>query len=112
VIVYGDSLQNCTVALIVVEVPEMKKWADANGGGDAINNPAFKKHVHDSMMQLAVTNKFSSLEKPRDITLMLDPFTPENGLMTPTFKLKRNVVRDKFRPEIDAMYAELKKKGF
>jgi long-chain acyl-CoA synthetase len=31
VMVYGDSLQNCTVALVVVEVAAMEKWANENG---------------------------------------------------------------------------------
>jgi long-chain acyl-CoA synthetase len=63
-------------------------------------------------MELAVANKFSSLEKPRDVYLTVEQFTPENNMMTPTFKLKRNIVRDLYRPQIDEMYKELAKKGF
>ena len=31
VMVYGDSLQNCTVAIVVVEVAAMEKWGAENG---------------------------------------------------------------------------------
>ena len=38
--------------------------------------------------------------------LLKDPFSVENDMLTPTFKLKRNIARDKFRAEIDALYAK------
>lgn len=41
-----------------------------------------------------------------------DAFSVENNLLTPTFKLKRNIGREYFKVQIDAMYDELKKKGF
>jgi len=44
-------------------------------------------------MQLAVGAKFTSLEKPYEICLMDEPFSIENNLITPTFKLKRNIAK-------------------
>jgi long-chain acyl-CoA synthetase len=66
----------------------------------------------DGILKLATENKLSGLEKPKDIYLSLSPFTTENNMLTPTFKLKRNIARDVFKPQIDAMYAILVKNGF
>ena len=36
-----------------------------------------------------------------------EAFTVENGLLTPSFKLKRPQARDAFSAELDAMYRRL-----
>jgi long-chain acyl-CoA synthetase len=56
-------------------------------------------------------NKLSSLERPKDIYLSNEPFTAENNILTPTFKLKRNIGRDVYKEVIDDMYNELHKRG-
>jgi long-chain acyl-CoA synthetase len=55
-------------------------------------------------MKLATANKLNSLEKPKQITLLMDPFTIESDLLTPTMKLKRNIAKDKFKEQIIKMY--------
>lgn len=52
--------------------------------------------VYDDLISLATENKFNSLEKPKQITLMKDPFTIESDILTPTMKLKRNVAKKMF----------------
>ena len=74
-------------------------------------DPEWKKTVMDDMNRLATENKLSGLEKPKDIHFTLEPFSVENNILTPTFKLKRNVGKEVYKPQIDAMYAELIKKG-
>jgi long-chain acyl-CoA synthetase len=49
--------------------------------------------------------EFPGYAQVRRAGLTLDPWTVENGLLTPTMKLKRAKVMEKFNAEIDAMYA-------
>jgi long-chain acyl-CoA synthetase len=49
----------------------------------------------------------SGLERPKAITLVREPFTIENNILTPTFKLKRNVAKEIFKDTIDKMYEKL-----
>ena len=44
-------------------------------------------------------------EKIRDFRLVLEPFSVENGMMTPTMKLKRRVIEKQYAEMIDEMYA-------
>lgn len=42
---------------------------------------------------------------PRNICILKQPWTVENGLLTPTMKLRRRQIAERFRREIEAMYA-------
>ena len=57
------------------------------------------------MKELALSLKLNSFEQPKDIYFSLDPFTVENDILTPTFKLKRNKGLQAYQQQIDAMYA-------
>lgn len=48
---------------------------------------------------------FPQYALPRNVHMTLEPWTIENGLMTPTLKLKRKVLSEKFAPQIQALYA-------
>jgi long-subunit acyl-CoA synthetase (AMP-forming) len=69
---------------------------DAEDIKKAMSEPEFKKIIMDELAALAKEHKLSGLEKPKDIYLTDEAFTVENNLLTPTFKLKRNVVREHF----------------
>ena len=45
-------------------------------------------------------------EQVKRFTLLAEPFSIENGELTNTLKVKRNVVYDHYKNEIEAMYAE------
>ena len=53
------------------------------------------------------TRDFPGYAQVRRVTLSLEPWTIDNGLLTPTLKLKRAKVMEKFNEELDRMYASL-----
>ena len=48
---------------------------------------------------------FPGYAQVRRITATLDAWTVENGLLTPTLKLRRSRVMEKFQAELDNMYS-------
>ena len=59
------------------------------------------------MLRLATENKLSSLEKPKQFCLCHELYSQENGALTATFKLKRNVALQLRQQQIDAMYEQI-----
>ena len=55
--------------------------------------------------------KLNSLEKPKEIFVASEPFSVENDIVTPTFKLKRNIGAKVYKAQIDAMYESLAARG-
>ena len=94
--------------MVVPDKENAKVWATKKGiafdYAELCKNDDFKKDLFDDLMQLAAKNKLSSLEKPKEIMLLPDEFSVENDLLTPTFKLKRNVCAKVFEKEIASLY--------
>ena len=93
-LVYGDSFKNSCVSVVIPEQAVVEQWAKENGvQGDfeaLCQNADLKKALVADLAELAVKNKLSTLEKPKDFYLSHDPFTPDNDCLTATFKLKRH----------------------
>ncbi|GAM82316.1 hypothetical protein ANO11243_002950 [Dothideomycetidae sp. 11243] len=79
---------------------------DLEGIQAAAKDPKVVAAVMKELERIGKKNKFNSYERVRNIRLMLEPFTVENELLTPTLKLKRPQTAKKFRKELDEMYAE------
>jgi long-chain acyl-CoA synthetase len=47
---------------------------------------------------------FPGYAKVRKISLLHDPWTIENGLLTPTLKIKRNVIMQRYLVEYEKLY--------
>jgi len=113
--VYGDSFKNCIVAVVVPDEKAVEKWAATNKKTGTLAelclDADLKKDILESMHETAKANKLNSLEKPQELYLTEEAFSIENNILTPTFKLKRNIARDIYKYELDQMYVELAKRG-
>jgi long-chain acyl-CoA synthetase len=54
----------------------------------------------------AATQHFPHYATPKAVHLTLDPWTVENGLITPTLKLKRNALHGRLAAQIDSLYSK------
>jgi len=106
IMVYGEQ-RPYNVAVIVPDVEYLEKWADDNDM-DASDLGAFLQDAKvKDLFQTELDRAQSSIkhyERVRDFVLDGEEFTPENGMLTPSLKIKRRAVMAKFGAEIDAMY--------
>lgn len=56
-----------------------------------------------------LTAKLPSQERPKETTVLDEEFTMDNGLLTPTLKVRRREVEQRFRAKVDEVYARLEK---
>jgi len=110
--VYADSFQFNTVAIMVPIKNALLKFAKELGKSgldyeSLCNDNEVKKAV---LSTLAVHGKNSNLEKfelPSNLTLSPEIWTPESGLVTAAFKLKRKCIQALYQGSIDRMYSEI-----
>jgi long-chain acyl-CoA synthetase len=110
IFVYGDSLQQYLVSIIVPNFENIAAWAKSKGlpekPADLIKKPELLKLIQDDMKVIAAKEKLRGFEEVKKIRLHDQDFTVENDLLTPSMKLKRHQAKLRFKKEIDAMYAE------
>jgi long-chain acyl-CoA synthetase len=112
--VYGDSLTASLVAVVVPDEEVLVPWSKKHGhGGDAsfvklCADPSIAKMIHESMIAVGKEAGLKGFEQVKAVHLHPELFSVENGLFTPTFKLKRPQARQAFQQDIDRMYEGLK----
>ncbi|KAL3163225.1 hypothetical protein ABBQ32_009626 [Trebouxia sp. C0010 RCD-2024] len=111
--VYGNSLESTLVAVVVptAEGGPLQEWASQKGLPHDLpsicRNDEARKWVLDQLTATAKESKLKGFEMIKSLYLDPEQFTVENGLMTPTFKLKRPPLQAKYTPQIDAMYKKI-----
>ena len=63
--------------------------------------------LHKSLLAhiASALHNFPGYAKVRRVSASLEPWSIDNGLLTPTLKTRRQVVQQRFAADIDAMYA-------
>ncbi len=106
-VVFGNERNYC-VALITLDPDAMAAWAEENhragaSYADLVGSDEVQKMVGDYVEELnGQLNRWETIKKWR----LLDyDLSVESGEMTPSMKVKRNVVEEKHKDLIDSMYA-------
>jgi long-chain acyl-CoA synthetase len=106
VMVYGDR-RPFPVALITLNPDELTAFAKAEGiltpdAGALTRHPRVVERV--SRIVEERNAELQSYAKIKKFTILAGDFTVENGFLTPTLKVKRKVIRDKYQDALDQLY--------
>jgi long-chain acyl-CoA synthetase len=106
-VVIGDNRKYC-VALITLDAEEVARWAavqglDATNAEALTGHPAVRELIEGEVAQ--VNRELASYESIKYFRILPHDLTVETGELTPSLKVKRKVVGERFRPQIEEMYA-------
>ncbi|KAJ4467458.1 long-chain-fatty-acid-CoA ligase [Lentinula edodes] len=114
--VHGDSLQSYLVGVVIPDPLHLSAIAsrlssskvtpdDVKSLGEACKQPEVVKEFVNILDKEAKKGGLKGFETLKRIHLSLDPFSVEDGTLTPTFKIKRKDAYEKFKAELDALYS-------
>ena len=98
------------IALIVPDFSELESFTDeqqiiCKTRNELIEHQEIRK-IYESHLR-NISRQLAAHEKVRKFLLMTEPFTIENGYMTPTLKLKRKAISKAFEKEIDSLFGSM-----
>ena len=95
------------VALVTLDMEECAKLAEERGwpadSAELAHNEGMRQLLQEHLDQ--VNEKFARVEQVKKFEILPNDLSQEGGELTPTLKVKRNVVADKYEQEVDALYA-------
>lgn len=115
IFVYGHGQKSKLVAVVVPDEDNGRVWLEKQGleidEGKTVFETVVEK-AHDEYASAclreleakAAEKKFLGFEKVGGVILESEPWTPDNGMLTPTMKIKRPVLTRHYRERIDVLY--------
>jgi long-chain acyl-CoA synthetase len=106
--IVGDQRPYC-IAVLVPRFENLLPWAHENG---IVFKDQNELVAHPKVVELlqrdvdAVNATLARYEQIKYFLLLGEPFTQENGLLTPSMKVKRKAVMKHYAAQIDAIYAK------
>ena len=104
-IVVGDG-QPFIAALVTIDEEAFPAWAEQHGTSariaDAVQDPDLLAEIEAAVEE--ANKAVSKAEAIRKFTILPVSWTEDGGQLTPSLKLKRNVVMREFRDDVEALY--------
>ncbi|PKY03969.1 acetyl-CoA synthetase-like protein [Aspergillus campestris IBT 28561] len=112
--IHGDSVETFLVGIFGVLPEAFAPFASKALGRtvseadvkSVLNDDKVRKAVIKDLERVAKKHKLAGYERVKNCSLMIDPFTVDNNLLTPTLKLKRPPTVKAYRELLDQLYAE------
>jgi long-chain acyl-CoA synthetase len=104
----GDQ-RKFVVALLVLDPEAATVWANQHGRAgqslhDLVHDPELLAEVQAGVD--TVNEQFAPVEQIKRFRLLSEEWLPDSDLLTPTMKLKRRGVHQRYAAEIDALYSD------
>ncbi|RMH14839.1 MAG: long-chain fatty acid--CoA ligase, partial [Gemmatimonadetes bacterium] len=108
VVLIGDR-RNFISMLVVPSFANLEAWAKKQGiefddHGALLRDPRVQSFMEEQV--LGHLDALARYEQPKKFALLREPFTIEDGTLTPTQKVKRRVVEARYRDLIEHFYDE------
>jgi len=106
--IVGDKRKFACV-LISPNFSLLEDWARTNdiafaSRAELVANPKVQS-LYEEIVE-GVNDKLARFEKLKRVVLVPEEFSADNGVLTPTLKLRRRVVEERYRRQIDELYAQ------
>lgn len=105
---YANSFHSYVISFVVPNQKKLTMLAHQNGiegtWEEICNNSLMEMEVLKEIKEVANSTKLERFEIPIKVRLSPEPWTPETGLVTDAFKLKRKELRNHYLNDIERMY--------
>jgi long-chain acyl-CoA synthetase len=106
--IYGEG-REFNIALIIPDFVALDKWAEKNNlpkdHAELLKREETRKFLENEIMN-QLKDTYGNYEIPRKLIFLEEPFSLENGMLTQTMKLKRRIVFDKYKDQIEKLYVK------
>ena len=108
VCVVGDGKKYLTALIVLDGDGGAEKWAEDNGVSYDITSMSKDEKVISAVQEQVdlANSKVAQVQQIKKFTILKNEWTDTSGELTPTLKLKRNVIAETYNDEIESMYKE------
>lgn len=103
VLIHGSGRKFCVALFVLNEVSVASYLKDKNIQFNKLTESEAVYQLIDGLVA-KVNEDLADYEKIKKFTFASEPFTIENGLLTPTMKIKRNKVFEQYAAKLDSLY--------
>jgi long-chain acyl-CoA synthetase len=106
--ILGDKRKFASV-LVSPNFGPLEEWARENNvafasRAELVANPKTQA-LYEGIVD-GINGNLARFEKLKRVMLVADEFTIDNGVLTPTLKLRRRVIEERYKKQIDELYAQ------